>query len=72
MKITDGLEASARRARYQIFNQFIDTHQPKYFLLAHTSNDQAESVLLGLAREDQAPDPYLAWRWKTIFTCGLF
>jgi tRNA(Ile)-lysidine synthase len=50
VKITDGLEASARRARYQIFNQFIDTHQPKYFLLAHTSNDQAESVLLGLAR----------------------
>ena len=50
VQITDGLEASARRARYQIFNQFIDTHQPKYFLLAHTSNDQAESVLLGLAR----------------------
>jgi tRNA(Ile)-lysidine synthase len=50
VKITDGLEASARRARYQIFNQFIDTHQPKYFLLAHTLNDQAESVLLGLAR----------------------
>jgi len=50
VRITDGLEASARRARYQIFNQFIDTHQPKYFLLAHTSNDQAESVLLGLAR----------------------
>jgi tRNA(Ile)-lysidine synthase len=50
VKITDGLEASARRARYQIFNQFIDSHQPKYFLLAHTLNDQAESVLLGLAR----------------------
>ena len=48
--LTDGLEASARRARYQIFNQFIDTHQPKFFLLAHTLNDQAESVLLGLAR----------------------
>jgi tRNA(Ile)-lysidine synthase len=50
VRITDGLEASARRARYQIFNQFIDTHQPKHFLLAHTLNDQAESVLLGLAR----------------------
>jgi len=50
VKITDGLEASARRARYQIFNQFIDTHTPKYFLLAHTLNDQAETVLLGLAR----------------------
>ena len=50
VEITDGLEASARRARYQIFNQFIDAYQPKYFLLAHTLNDQAESVLLGLAR----------------------
>ena len=26
--LTDGLEASARRARYQIFNQFIDTYRP--------------------------------------------
>ena len=50
VKITDWLEASARRARYQIFNQFIDTYRPKYFLLAHTLNDQAETVLLGLAR----------------------
>ena len=46
--MTDGLEASARRARYQLFNQFIETYQPKYFLLAHTLNDQAENVLLGL------------------------
>jgi tRNA(Ile)-lysidine synthase len=48
--VTDGLEASARRARYKVFNQFIDSYQPKYFLLAHTLNDQAENVLLGLAR----------------------
>jgi len=48
--VTDGLEASARRARYKVFNQFIDSYQPKCFLLAHTLNDQAESVLLGLAR----------------------
>ena len=48
--VTDGLEASARRARYKIFNQFIDSYQPKYFFLAHTLNDQAETVLLGLAR----------------------
>ena len=47
---TDGLEASARRARYKIFHQFIDSYQPKYFFLAHTFNDQAETVLLGLAR----------------------
>jgi len=48
--ITDGLEASARRARYQIFNQFIDSYNARYFMLAHTLNDQAEQVLLGLAR----------------------
>ena len=48
--LKDGLEASARRARYKIFNQFIDVYQPKYFMLAHTLNDQAENVLLGLAR----------------------
>jgi tRNA(Ile)-lysidine synthase len=50
ISITDGLEASARRARYKIFNQFIDAYNAKYFLLAHTLNDQAETVLLGLAR----------------------
>jgi tRNA(Ile)-lysidine synthase len=48
--ITDGLEASARRARYQIFNQFIDSYNARFFMLAHTLNDQAEQVLLGLAR----------------------
>ncbi|MBJ7505962.1 MAG: tRNA lysidine(34) synthetase TilS [Candidatus Nanopelagicus sp.] len=48
--VTDGIEASARRARYQIFNQFIDSYQPEHFFLAHTLNDQAETVLLGLAR----------------------
>ena len=50
VEVTDGLEASARRARYLIFKQFIDSYQCKYFMLAHTLNDQAESVLLGLAR----------------------
>jgi tRNA(Ile)-lysidine synthase len=50
VEVTDGLEASARRARYLIFKQFIDSYQPKCFMLAHTLNDQAESVLLGLAR----------------------
>ena len=46
----DGLEASARRARYQIFNQALDTYGAGVFFLGHTENDQAESVLLGLAR----------------------
>ena len=48
--VTDGLEASARRARYKVFHQFIDSYQPKYFFLGHTLNDQAETALLGLAR----------------------
>jgi tRNA(Ile)-lysidine synthase len=48
--LTDGIEASARRARYQIFEQALETFSSSYFFLAHTQNDQAESVLLGLAR----------------------
>lgn len=48
--MSDGLEASARRARYQIFEQAMDTYGSSHFFLAHTLNDQAESVLLGLAR----------------------
>jgi len=50
VELTDGLEASARRARYKIFNQAIETYGAEVFLLAHTKNDQAEGVLLGLAR----------------------
>ncbi len=46
----DGVEASARRARYQIFNQALDTYSASVFFLGHTLDDQAESVLLGLAR----------------------
>ena len=50
VQLTDGLEASARRARYKVFEQAIETYGAQVFLLAHTKNDQAESVLLGLAR----------------------
>jgi tRNA(Ile)-lysidine synthase len=48
--VTDGLESSARRARFQIFNQAVETFSATAFFLAHTENDQAETVLLGLAR----------------------
>jgi len=48
--LTDGMESSARRARYQAFEAASLKYQPDYFMLAHTKNDQAESVLLGLAR----------------------
>lgn len=50
VQITDGLEASARRARYKVFQQAIETYGSNTFLLGHTKNDQAEGVLLGLAR----------------------
>jgi tRNA(Ile)-lysidine synthase len=50
VELTDGLEASARRARYKIFSQAIETYGAEIFLLAHNKNDQAENVLLGLAR----------------------
>lgn len=50
VQIEDGLEGSARRARFQAFEGAIARYQPDYFLLGHTKNDQAESVLLGLAR----------------------
>ena len=50
VELTDGMESSARRARYAAFDSAIARYQPDYFFLAHTKNDQAESVLLGLAR----------------------
>ena len=46
VEITDGLEASARKARYEA----LDTLNADAIFLGHTHNDQAESVLLGLAR----------------------
>ncbi len=46
VNIIDGLEASARKARYEAFNQL----NADAIFLGHTHNDQAENVLLGLAR----------------------
>ena len=50
VQITDGLEASARRARYAEFAAVASERGARAVFLAHTHNDQAESVLLGLAR----------------------
>ena len=50
VEITDGLEASARRARYAALDLLSEKHGAKLIFLGHTLNDQAESVLLGLAR----------------------
>ncbi len=45
-----GPEASARRARYAALSQQADEYGAQVILLGHTRDDQAESVLLGLAR----------------------
>ena len=46
----DGLEAAARDARYDAFVRAASNGQAAGVLTAHTANDQAEQVLLGLAR----------------------
>jgi len=50
VEITDGLEASARRARYQALSDVANSHNAVAVFLGHTRDDQAETVLLGLSR----------------------
>ena len=45
-----GPEAAARSARYAALDAAADELSAKFVMLAHTLNDQAETVLLGLAR----------------------
>ncbi|MFE3458471.1 tRNA lysidine(34) synthetase TilS [Nocardiopsis aegyptia] len=45
-----GPEAAARRARYAALDAAVEAHAPAVVLLGHTLDDQAETVLLGLAR----------------------
>ncbi|WP_404288466.1 tRNA lysidine(34) synthetase TilS [Glutamicibacter arilaitensis] len=47
---TAGDEASARAARYAAFEQALEETGAQRLLLAHTKDDQAEQVLLGILR----------------------
>ncbi len=48
--VEGGLEAAARSARYEAIDEVGAELDAKFVLLGHTQNDQAETVLLGLAR----------------------
>ena len=50
VNIKDGLEASARTARYEALNEIAISENAVAVFLGHTQDDQAETVLLGLAR----------------------
>ena len=47
---SDGPEASARRARYTALKEISHSQNAAAIFLGHTRDDQAETVLLGLAR----------------------
>ena len=50
VELKDGLEASARKARYGALDAASKKYGASKVFLGHTRDDQAESVLLGLAR----------------------
>jgi tRNA(Ile)-lysidine synthase len=50
VEVTDGMEASARRVRYLALDEASKKHGAVKVFLGHTRDDQAETVLLGLAR----------------------
>ena len=50
VEVKEGLEASARKARYNALNEVAQQENVVAIFLGHTQDDQAETVLLGLAR----------------------
>ena len=45
-----GIQEAARRARYQLLNQWVREHGCLHLLLAHTRDDQAETFVMRLGR----------------------
>jgi tRNA(Ile)-lysidine synthase len=50
VSMSGGLEAGARAARYEALDRILEAKGAKQIYLGHTRDDQAETVLLGLAR----------------------
>lgn len=46
----EGIEAAARRARYEFFEQLAERSGPLVLLTAHTADDQAETILHRIVR----------------------
>ncbi|USS90136.1 tRNA lysidine(34) synthetase TilS [Fructilactobacillus carniphilus] len=49
-EVKQGMEAQARSARYQFFHRVMDREHAQAVVTAHQQNDQAETVLMKLAR----------------------
>jgi tRNA(Ile)-lysidine synthase len=49
-KPSTGLQAAARDARYRLMGEYLAAHAMKVLLVAHTRDDQGETLLMRLAR----------------------
>lgn len=78
----EGLEAAARIARYEAFENILHETNAKTIMLAHTQDDQAETVLMRLTRGSGAKSlsgmtvvsgkylrPFLHLRKKIVHDC---
>jgi tRNA(Ile)-lysidine synthase len=49
-ELGDGLEAAAREARYDFLSEAVRRHGARYLAMAHTADDQAETILQRILR----------------------